>query len=604
VTIIHRPEMVPEYIQKEAEQGKKEDLTRSAVLQESLDIFRTQQQIAHENGLRTTIQMTYASLFNTEAVSIAKEHHSNFGDEIGSTFLGIQCNEFREKFKSKELAIWLFSMEDKRKIVDEVFGKFYEAFGFYPTSTGSYYMDAELVSYIKEKYPIVKAAVATCWEEGPKAYWNANNSWYTLMDGGPWNPWIPSKHNIHCIASDESDDIGIVAIPHISRDLMAVFDGPGSYYGTHPQNTLRGMVYEDRELPYFKNIVDQYRAMIKYNRGYSYNMMFVGPGWMSKSGRWESDYAFLLKSYQDGMAYYGELKKQGKLQDLTMSEFADVYRKNRPYTRPECTLWKDILYGSKRQMFWYADPYMRFCLDMNQGGAMVDLRPYAAKLIRPCGVGTKALQDASYPFLVQSLYRAGYFTHYAGEGAVMSCKIGNGSEQVDLCTCRTLASFSEEDNIRVVTLDPVTIEFANFSVRVQTIFRLTEGRGEVEIIRRILDSTNPEADLSIDEYITACYGTTEYPEDLTGIRLTLTGTDKTVSIDYAYQCRESEIENIQSADAIIPQVNTRLSMRTDAPAVGYFREGFAFSPMYTLGIKKTVKAKGELRTWLKVAKAD
>ena len=28
VTIIHRPEMVPEYIQKEAEQGKKEDITR------------------------------------------------------------------------------------------------------------------------------------------------------------------------------------------------------------------------------------------------------------------------------------------------------------------------------------------------------------------------------------------------------------------------------------------------------------------------------------------------------------------------------------------------------------------------------------------------
>ena len=75
VTIIHRPEMVPEYIQKEAEQGKEEDLTRSTVLQESLDIFRTQQQIAHENGLRTTIQMTYASLFNAEAVAIAKEHH-------------------------------------------------------------------------------------------------------------------------------------------------------------------------------------------------------------------------------------------------------------------------------------------------------------------------------------------------------------------------------------------------------------------------------------------------------------------------------------------------------------------------------------------------
>jgi hypothetical protein len=385
---------------------------------------------------------------------------------------------------------------------------------------------------------------------------------------------------------------------------MAVFDGPGSYYGTHPQNILRGMVYEDRELPYFKNIVDQYRSMVKYNRGYAYNMMFVGPGWMSKGGRWEADYALLLKSYKDGMAYYGELKKQGQLQDLTMSEFADVYRENRAYTRPECTLWKDILYGSKRQMFWYADPFMRFCLDMNQGGAMVDLRPYAAKLVRPCGIGTKANQDASYPFLVQSLYRAGYFTHYAGEGAVKSCKIGHGSEQVDLCTCRTLASFSEEGDTRIVTLDPVTIEFVDFSVQVQSIFRLTEGSGEVEIIRRILDSTNPEADISIDEYITACYGTTEYPEDMTGIRLSLTGADKAESIEYAYQCREAEVENVQSAEALVPQVDTCLTMRTDVPAAGYFREGFAFSPMYTLGIKRSITGKGELRTWLKVAKAN
>lgn len=605
VTIIHRPEMVPEYLQKGAEQGKREDLTRQEVIQESLEIFRTQQQIAHENGLRTTIQMTYASLFNEEAVALAKEHHEKYGDEIGSTFLGIQCQQFREKFKSKELAIWLFSMEDKKRIVDEVMGKFYEVFGFYPTSTGSYYMDAELVNYIKERYPMIKVAVATCWEEGPKAYHNANNSWYTLHDGSPWNPWIPSKRNIHCPASDEEDDIGIVAIPHLSRDLMAVFDGPGSYYGTHPQNILRGMVYEDREIPYFMNLVDQYRAQAKYNRGYAYNMMFVGPGWMSKSGRWEADYDFLLKAYKDGMAYYGQLKKEGKAQDVTMSEFADIYRRDRPYTRPECALWKDILYGSRRQHFWYVDPWMRVCLDMNQGGAMIDLRPYAAKLVRPCGVGTKCLQDASYPFLVQSLYRAGYFTHYAGEGAVKSCKFGHKDEVVDLCTCRTLASFSEEGDTRIVTLDPVDIEFASFTIRVQSLFRFAEGTGEIEIVRRIIETTDPQAEVTIDEYITACYGTTEYPEDLTGVKLTVTGASGTESIEYAYKCREAEVAGVTLAEAIVPQVDTRLTMRTDAAdASGYFREGFAFSPMYTIGIKKTVVGKGELRTWLRVEKAS
>jgi len=605
VTIIHRPEMVPEYLQKGAEQGKQEDLTRREVIRESLDIFRTQQQVAHENGLRTTIQMTYASLFNEEAIALAKEHHERYGDEIGSTFLGIQCQQFREKFKSKELAIWLFSMEDKKRIVDEVMGKFYEVFGFYPTSTGSYYMDAELVNYIKERYPMIKVAVATCWEEGPKAYHNANNSWYTLHDGSPWNPWIPSKRNIHCPALDEEDDIGIVAIPHLSRDLMAVFDGPGSYYGTHPQNILRGMVYEDREIPYFMNLVDQYRAQAKYNRGYAYNMMFVGPGWMSKSGRWEADYDLLLKAYKDGMAYYGQLKKEGKARDVTMSEFADIYRQNRPYTRPECALWKDILYGSRRQQFWYVDPWMRVCLDMNQGGAMIDLRPYAARLVRPCGVGTKCLQDASYPFLVQSLYRAGYFTHYAGEGAVKSCKFGHKDEVVDLCTCRTLASFSEEGDTRIVTLDPVEIEFADLTIRVHSLFRFAEGTGEIEIVRRIIETTDPQAEVTIDEYITACYGTTEYPEDLTGVRLTVKGASGSESIEYAYKCREAEVSGVTLAEALVPQVDTRLTMRTDADdASGYFREGFAFSPMYTIGIKKTVKGKGELRTWLKVEKAS
>jgi hypothetical protein len=496
-------------------------------------------------------------------------------------------------------------MEDKRRIVDELFGRFEAVFGFLPTSTGSYYMDAELVAYIKERYPMVKAAIATCWEEGPKAYRNANNSWYTLLDGGPWNPWIPSRRNIHCPASDEADDIGIVAIPHLSRDLMAVFDGPGSYYSTHPQNILRGMVYEDREIPYFANMVDQYRAMVASNRGYSYNMMFVGPGWMSKSGRWEADYDLLVKSYEDGMAYYGALKREGKATDLTMSEFADVYRSGRPYSRPECALWSDILYGSRRQMFWYADPSMRFCLDMNQGGAMVDLRPYAAKLVRPCGVGTAHVQDASYPFLIQSLYRAGYFTHYAGEGSVKSARLTHGGEEVDLCTCRTRATFREDGNTRVVSLDPVDVEFERFTVTLQSEFRMAEGSGEVEIVRRIVATTDPEAEATLDEYATACYGTTEYPEDLTGVRLTLLGAGVSESIDYAYRCREAEVADVVSAQAVVPQVDTRLAMRPAGPgATGYYREGFAFSPMFTIGIKKTIRGTGELRTWLKVEKAS
>ncbi len=607
VNIIHRPEMVPEYAEKVTGQGKKEDIGRKSLLTESLDIFKFQQETAHKNGLKTTIHMTYASLFNEEAVSIAKHDHDEYGDEIALSLLGLPCEEFRKKYNTKDFCIWMFSLEDKKAIVDDVFGKFHDIFGFYPESTGSYYMDADLTNYIKSQYPSVKCAVATCWEEGPKAYHTCNNSWYTLFDGGPWNPWIPSKQNTHAPAANEEEDSGIVAIPHLSRDLIACYDGNGSNFGTHPQNVLRGMIYDTKtwEYPYLYNIIDQYRDLGKYNDGYSYNMMFVGPGWLNKMGRWEAPYELLKKSYEDGMAYYGKLKKEGKLKDMTMSEFADYYRAKKPYKEPECALWRDILYGSDKQVFWYSDPYMRACINMDQGGALVDLRPYVSKLEWKVGIGTPHVQDASYPFLIQEKYRAGYFTHYAGEGTIRSAKISHGGEEVDLCLCRTKAHFSETEDAKILTLDPVDIEFYDLTVTLQTVITFEKGSSAVKYERKILKMSDPDADVTINEYMVGCYGTTEYPEDMTNITLAVTGGDNEGSVKYEYKCREIASKGASEASALIPDIDTLVSLKTDAKdASVYIREGYAFSPMYTLGMNKKITEGEVVTTWLNLAKAN
>ncbi|MBQ6928169.1 MAG: hypothetical protein IJQ36_07660 [Oscillospiraceae bacterium] len=608
LNIIHRPEMVPEYAEKVTGHGKAEDLGRKALLTESLDIFRTQQECAHKNGLKTTIQMTYASLFNAEAVSLAKEHHRTYGDEIGLTLLGLPCEQFREKYKTKDFCIWMFSMEDKKAIVRDVFEKFHDCFGFYPQSTGSYYMDAELINFIKAEYPSVKCAVATCWEEGPKAYHTCNNSWYTFMDGGPWAPWIPSKANTHAPAANAEEDSGIVAIPHLSRDLLACYDGNGSNFGTHPQNVLRGMIYDTKtwEYPYLYNLIDQYRSLAKYNDGYAYNMMFVGPGWMNKMGRWEQPYELLLKSYEDGCAYYGKLKKEGKLTDMTMAEFADYYRQKKAYTEPECALWRDILYGSDKQLFWYCDPYMRACVNMDQGGAIVDLRPYAAKLEWPVGIGTKHIQDASYPFLIQEKYRAGYFTHYAGEGTVRSAKLCRNGEEIDLCLCRTKAHFTRAGKDRILTLDPVDVVFGDgLCVTVQSVITFTEGSSEIRIDRRVLRMSDPTQRVTIREYMVGCYGTTEYTEDMSSLTLGVDAGEQSAVIPYEYRCREAAAKGAARVWCRIPPVRTEVSMRAEGEdAAGFVREGYAFSPMFTLGFEGTLKDKEGFSTWLRLERAD
>ncbi len=601
LNLVHRPEMVPEYAEKIMGHGKSENIGDKKVLTESLDIFILQQEIAHKNGLKTTIQMTYASLFNDQAVQLAKEHHQLYGDEIALTLLGLPCEQFRKKYKTKDFCIWMFTMEDKKSIVDDVFGLFYEKFGFYPQSTGSYYMDADLINYIKAKYPSVKCAIATCWEEGPKAYHTTNNSWYTFMDGGPWNPWIPSKVNTHVPAQTKEEDSGIVAIPHLSRDLNACFDGNGSNFGTHPQNVLRGMIYQDNELPYLYNLIDQYHHLGKYNRGYAYNMMFVGPGWMNKMGRWEAPYELLKKSYEDGVGYYGQLKKQGLLVDMTMSEFADYYRSKKTYTEPEVALWTDILYGSDKQYFWYLDPFFRTCVDLNQGGALIDLRPYVAKLYLPVGIDTPRVSDASYPYLIQANYRAGYFTHYAGEGTLKSTKVSYMGEEIDLALCRTKGKHIDNGNHRILRLDPVEVEFHDLTIEIATDILFYENRGEIIYKRKITKSTKPDAVVEFNDYITATYGKTEYPEDMKSIVLELKNDAKTKRINYEYKNREDSIEG-GMAIAFVPPVDTKVSIHSEGSYHAYFKEGYAFSPMFTLGIKKNLKLNEEVTSWLKLEK--
>ncbi|MCD7823946.1 MAG: hypothetical protein LUG86_08060 [Oscillospiraceae bacterium] len=601
VNIIHRPELSPEYAEKVTGRGKKENVGADDLHDESLDIFIFQQATAHANGLKTTIQITYASLFNDIIVEMAKRDHEVYGDEIALSLLGLPCKQFKEKYKTKDFCIWMFSEEDKMAIIDDCFSLFYEKFGFYPASTGSYYLDAFCINYIKEKYPSVTCAVATCWEEGPKAYHTCNNSWYTFMDGGPWAPWIPSKHNTHCPAMNKADDSGIVAIPHLSRDLIACFDGNGSNFGTHPQNVLRGLVYKDNELPYFFNLVDQYRHLGKYNNGLSYNMVFVGPGWLNKAGRWEAPYELLKKSYEDGMAYYGKLKKEGKCDDMTMSEFADYYRSVKSYDEPEVALWKDILYGSQKQYFWYCDPYMRACLDFNQGGAMIDLRPYVAQLDWKCGIGTDHVYDASYPYLIQANYRAGYFTHYAGAGTVKSLKVSCGSEEIDLALVRCKASWSKDGDDTVITTTPVEIEFQDFTMELQSKVTFKRGTGEVIIERNILNDIG-DHEVTFDEYFTGAFGTTEYQSDMTKIKLICESESESETVDFNYKCRIVDVKNATSVRAVIPDVETIVEMTGDND-IGEFEEGHAFSPSYRISLKKKLN-KGGMRTCLKLRKAD
>ena len=99
-------------------------------------------------------------------------------------------------------------------------------------------MDADLINYIKENIPQSSAQLRPA---GRKA---RNLSLPAIIHGIRLWTAVPGIHGFHqtehpCPRSQRREDSGIVAIPHLSRDLLACYDGNGSNFGTHPQNVLR-----------------------------------------------------------------------------------------------------------------------------------------------------------------------------------------------------------------------------------------------------------------------------------------------------------------------------------------------------------------------------
>ena len=173
-----------------------------------------------------------------------------------------------------------------------------------------------------------------------------------------------------------------------------------------------------------------------------------------------------------------------------------------------------------------------------------------------------------------------------------------------MCLCRTKAHFSQEGNTRILTLDPVEIEFKDLTVKLQTKEYFEEGSGNIRIERNILSMSNPDAEVILNEYMVGCYGTTEYPEDMSCITLRCEGAQEEV-IPYEYKCREAAVIGAEAVSAVIPPIETKVSMKaSSAEAEGYIREGYAFSPMFTLGYKKKISDKEVFTTWLNLEKAN
>ena len=567
------------------------------------EMFRLQQNMAHHLGLKVTILVPYDFLFEPQVVADIQDDHNRYGDEVGVWFGEIANERMNEVFPCREPFLWIHSKEHKELIIKTVIEKFMEVFGYCPKAVGAYHVDAYSMKLFKELYPDIKVSIAGCFEEGVKVFHGCNHSWYLFNEGMPWGPWYPAKENTLRPAENDEEWAGIVAVPHLSRDLVLSYEGRNDFFATHPANVQRAMANEGAEIPYVFNLLDVYRMQEKYNHGFSYTNVFVGPNWLSQSPYVQDSDEVTQSLYREFLEYFAQLKAEGKLQDMYMSEFADWFRTHVPVGTPQIYRAKEILYGSGKDYFWYSDPLMRVTVDTCQGGSIGDLRPLIAKQPRCTGADQPEKAIGTNPYLIHSQYRTGNAHHYE-DGARTTLLVMHKGETLDLAEFPTKIAGIERDAQKVVlSLKPVELVFQNgLKVVLSTRYTFTR-EASIEISRKLESVSQEGAEVEFTEYYKGCWGVNEYPQDMSEITLLAEGdTSKTISFDYL--AKSAQVNLPRKVEATIPPLKTAVAL---LPVQGKFtkalvREGYVFNPYYTLTLTGTLAQGEEVVTCLTLRK--
>ncbi len=287
--------------------------------------------------------------------------------EVTPTFAkgaGVNYNQGASWHSAGSLFLTGYSVEDRKKLIDYSFEEFKLKFGVYPKSVGAWWIDANSLSYMKEKYKIV-------------ANMNVADQ-YTTDNYQVWGqyfstPFFPAKRNALVPASGDGQKLGVVTIQWAIRDPFNSY-GNGVLDSTYSvqANDYANPKFHKLSIDYFKKLLDIY-----LNNPYSsFGQVTVG---LENDFSWESFGDEFSKQLVEV-----SLRQKSGTKVVTMSEFANIYTASFNISPPQIIVADDPL-GSGGKVVWFQTPKYRVgWFGGNKGSVIKDLRLYKDSLDEPC----------------------------------------------------------------------------------------------------------------------------------------------------------------------------------------------------------------------------
>lgn len=318
-----------------------------------------------KRNLSATWLLTYEVISRDDVVAaikkLNKDQELGIFMEVTSQFAEqakVKYNKTDSWHRANSLFLSGYTQEDRKKLIDVIFNKFKESFGYYPTSVGSWWNDSFSLGYMKDKYGIT--ANLTCADQ-------FETDGYHLW-GQYWStPFYPSKNHAGIPAKDANSKLDLVTIQWAPRDPL------NGYYSS--AYSIQDYFTQEQGIDYFEKLIKLYAESHLSNFG----QITLGLEGDFTAETYKGNYA-------QQMQLISELEKSGNYQITTMWQFSDWYRSRFMDQTPDSFIESDDLLGKAQKAIWYQSPNYRIGMVYNEKEsklAIIDLRTYFSNFQEP-----------------------------------------------------------------------------------------------------------------------------------------------------------------------------------------------------------------------------
>jgi hypothetical protein len=325
---------------------------------------------------------------------------------------------------------------------------------------------------------------------------------------------------------------------------------------------------DENDFSYLKRFFDVYVDQAKHNTHTFYSMLQES-GWLCPGPRvFEETHEVYKYIYEK---YFTEIfASRDDLVFVTLAEYAKWHKNEfKMENPPTVCVWDDIIYDSGKQYTWYQDQNARLLFDSDQGGSLVDIRPYVANIEKYRGSDSKDLWDASYPFLIQFFHRC---------NSIYKCEKESKLKEL----LRT------EDSSEFI-FEPVELKTSIGALSVQTSYKINRESFKLEVRRALKGKLSGEVSVKVREHFTGCWAADAHPSSLKGLELVLKAGDAERKLSYAYKSREIELDAASSAEVFFPVEGFRLSLIPEKDCKCFVKEGNINYNFYELGVESDIE---------------